>query len=644
MNKKDNFSFWQSAIAIPFSIEIVFALIVFILYFWLVFFIFFLVYSNIIFALPFIYIAFALLYAIWAYFRSGIAIPWSLSIGYIQFTIKNFVIILMISIVLIVSFKLFYKPPQLRFSDLEVIEEKISKLNNNYQDIKSKNDQLESFLAQELESSDFLQSVNDYQVFYSSPPNNIYSYSEQKLNQLNDDYFALKSELKEKFQYVNESKILLNNRGGAINSLEETSKGLKSQIETACDIKNNKNSSKDQDTINPKIAYCQKISISLNKLIDDVNSIDISVYASDLDVIEKNTSNGQKYLQVWNNWLASARGVVDTTIIDEAMINSWLSSIEVEKSSSLSLINESKKNISGTGIFFQGITLSINEIEQELDKLKPKIDKYEKAENINFKLIKDAKDDLSSVTKIPDQIKKIDSSFEPRLNQLSEHLEKIGDSISAVTSLYSRGDNLVNSKQFTPSARKMINNVNTTLSDIEKIKQEQTALQNEINTKIKELKKFSQDQSKTLGGLDSSARNIESRLDFFIKDAEPALIVSRFLLMFIGFIFVGIISLVFWNNLRIQRLKKMKSLEKNQIDELLKKIEDTKEDVYIRKGAVKSIYDHYSLDEKQIKKLKDTLRKLEKRASDEDMKVLEELRKVTDALETRLMEKRPTNK
>ena len=454
----------------------------------------------------------------------------------------------------------------------------------------------------------------------------------------------MKSELKEKFQYVNESKILLNNRGGAINSLEETSKGLKSQIETACDIKNNKNSSKDQDTINPKIAYCQKISISLNKLIDDVNSIDISVYASDLDVIEKNTSNGQKYLQVWNNWLASARGVVDTTIIDEAMINSWLSSIEVEKSSSLSLINESKKNISGTGIFFQGITLSINEIEQELDKLKPKIDKYEKAENINFKLIKDAKDDLSSVTKIPDQIKKIDSSFEPRLNQLSEHLEKIGDSISAVTSLYSRGDNLVNSKQFTPSARKMINNVNTTLSDIEKIKQEQTALQNEINTKIKELKKFSQDQSKTLGGLDSSARNIESRLDFFIKDAEPALIVSRFLLMFIGFIFVGIISLVFWNNLRIQRLKKMKSLEKNQIDELLKKIEDTKEDVYIRKGAVKSIYDHYSLDEKQIKKLKDTLRKLEKRASDEDMKVLEELRKVTDALETRLMEKRPTNK
>ena len=61
-------------------------------------------------------------------------------------------------------------------------------------------------------------------------------------------------------------------------------------------IKNNKNSSKDQDTINPKIAYCQKISISLNKLIDDVNSIDISVYASDLDVIEKNTSNGQKWI------------------------------------------------------------------------------------------------------------------------------------------------------------------------------------------------------------------------------------------------------------------------------------------------------------------------------------------------------------
>ena len=34
----------------------------------------------------------------------------------------------------------------------------------------------------------------------------------------------------------------------------------------------------------------------MNKLIDDVNSIDISVYASDLDVIEKNTSNDCKAL------------------------------------------------------------------------------------------------------------------------------------------------------------------------------------------------------------------------------------------------------------------------------------------------------------------------------------------------------------
>ncbi|NET25914.1 hypothetical protein [Okeania sp. SIO1I7] len=92
-------------------------------------------------------------------------------------------------------------------------------------------------------------------------------------------------------------------------------------------------------------------------------------------------------------------------------------------------------------------------------------------------------------------------------------------------------------------------------------------------------------------------------------------------------------------------MRKQNLLDSKDLDNLLDKIKDTKEFVTITKGAIQLIYEHQNnLNVKQlssvVKRLKETVKQMEKFKSDDDVKVNAELRKVAESLELRLMEKR----
>ncbi|NEN92485.1 MAG: hypothetical protein F6K48_27730 [Okeania sp. SIO3H1] len=95
-------------------------------------------------------------------------------------------------------------------------------------------------------------------------------------------------------------------------------------------------------------------------------------------------------------------------------------------------------------------------------------------------------------------------------------------------------------------------------------------------------------------------------------------------------------------------MRKQNLLDSKDLDNLLDKIKDTKEFVTITKGAIQLIYEHQNnLNVKQlssvVKRLKETVKQMEKFKSDDDVKVNAELRKVAESLELRLMEKRSFN-
>lgn len=487
----------------------------------------------------------------------------------------------MLSIILILfATSSLYKPPELGFSELETIEERILELENDFDKfIYQETENLEFGLNLELISSNELKSSNKYKVFYYHPDevSEISNYDQREIDTLNSSYFSFKGQLNAYDEYVDKTKSLLKSRSGTLNYLRERFQSIMSQLEVSCSLKTSENGS--EELLNQKLTYCEQLKARFSSFANSMG----------LNVVEK-------------------------------------------AQESLSKIIDNK----------QEITSKIAELEQTCDVFKLGLDQYETATIITRQLINDANQDLLSLIDTPNNTTKIENEIETLIKSLEGHFEQVGNKIANLTQLSSEGDSLLNAPKFTPQASKKIDEVNFMLSAIEKLeKQQLTSLQDEIAKEIKELNLFRQNQAQILGSLDVLARNIEERLEFFIKRGEISLLMAtlKWIIIIIAIVGIGVAIILFRRKQAI--LQKTELLQGKEIKILLEKITDSTEYVAIRKEAVKLIYNYqHFLGVQDIKRLKEIIKKMEKSLSTNDIKVNEELRTTTEQLELRLMEKR----
>lgn len=640
------FQSWLYSVLIPFVIQIILGFILVVGYFIFLSFLYLKAESGIFNLFLFVYALGAFPYSIFMYFRSGVAVPRAISIKYnfdaIKFTIKNPIILLGITILFLTVNRL-YKPPELGFSDIEVIQEKISTLDEDFnKSVYQYTEELKSTLDNQLEFSNMLKSSDNYKIFYNHPDEvpEILNYDREKIDQLNSNYFYFKSQLKEIDKYLTNSKSLLKSRSGTLDFLENRLQIIRSDLETSCFTQ--------IDTINTeKLSRCKKLQESFDSSYESIKSIDLSIYNDDLETIYKNTSSGQVNLQFWNNWLAAAKKISETIIIDEDDINSWLSLAKHRKDFTLKRVNEAEESLSVISKIKDESTSTIIELEQKLNNFNINIDNYEKSSFITRKLVNKAKHDLSSLLIIlkNNDIAKPENKIKELIIILEDHFEIIGGLIANLTDLSSGGNYLLNAPNYTTQASSKIDQVSSVNLNIEQLKNYKLIyLQNEISENINDLKLFRQEQAQKIGRLGVSFGNIKDRLEFFIKDAKASVIRTTLKWLTIIIAIIIIFVVIFWYQKKQKILQKTKLLEGKEIETLLNTITNSTEFVSIRKNAVKRIYNYqHSLGNQDIKLLKNVLKKMEKLKSSDDIKVTEELRKATESLELRLMEKRKVN-
>ncbi|MCL2927996.1 MAG: hypothetical protein MGG37_08295 [Trichodesmium sp. MAG_R01] len=130
-----------------------------------------------------------------------------------------------------------------------------------------------------------------------------------------------------------------------------------------------------------------------------------------------------------------------------------------------------------------------------------------------------------------------------------------------------------------------------------------------------------------------------------IKSIEKRRFISTIQWSAIYIVIVAVVITIGYYLYKKRILRKQSLLNSNNLENLLAKIKDTKEFFTIRLEAIKLIYEYqnnFNIDklESLVKRLKDTVKQMEKFKYDDDIKVNGELRKVTESLELRLMEKR----
>ncbi|NER02229.1 MAG: hypothetical protein F6K17_06100 [Okeania sp. SIO3C4] len=621
-------------------------------YLWLLWFLFQESQGGIVMLLLFVYCAFALPYSIFAYYRSGIAIPRSIIVGWHYFVAKfsweNPIVIILL-VFCIVAVSKFYQPPELGFSDLELVGEKVMQLETKLnQTVSEKIEPLEISLATQLRLSNETINSEKYKDFYTQPPRG--KATQEKIDRIDNIYWKFKEQVKSQEKYVDREQANLEKTKGSISSIDENLDGLISELENICSLANNNQEVKDEKYLAKKNEHCNKLRDIFLQLKESTNSNlnNFQKFSNDLIRIEENVSDSQIFLPSWNNWLAAQKKVVDTRLITREQVDNWIERANRE----LDFVYQTIENVDSV---VQKIPQEKSEligkiktIEKESENFERQISEYEKMKN--FALIKEivngAENNLRSINDLFDQTYQTEENTKILVDNLRKELDEIDRRITPLNNLYFEGQSILKTPRFTQEALSQKSNLKRKLENVNnfrvnKLPSWKEKIQNELDSYRSLQKSIFQ----RLGESRSSIRNTQDRLEYFINSIGKRLLISTILWSAIYGVIGTVAITLIWYFYIIENMKKIKELDSKALDNLLAQIENTKKAVIIRREAIKKIYEHQNnLNTKElsllVNRLKETVKQMEKLTSDDDVKVNAELRKVAESLELRLMEKR----
>ncbi len=648
-----NNSFWNwfFCIAFPFVVGYALSSFVLLIYILLLVFLFEESEGEIVKVLLFLYCTLALPYSIFAYFRSGIAIARSIVVGWqyfvAKFCFKNPIVIILLVFCLVAASK-FYQPPELGFSELELVEKKVVQLQTKLnQTVSEKIEPLNLSLTEELTQSNQVRNSKKYEEFYTQPfPGRA---SQEKVDRIDRIYWRFKNQVKSEEKYVNETETKLEEIKGSISSLGEEVDSLISDLKNICSSANNSPDIDEEIHSAKKNEYCKKLRDTSLQLKESTNynSDSFQLFSNDLRKIEENVLDANRFLVSWNHWLAAQKKVVDTRTITKEELDKWIADVNYELDSARNIISnlgpvlrinipEGKKEL----------LRRVEALEAESENLKRQISEYEKTPNLTKEIVNHAEKNLSRINNLTDEV----SQAKEDTKVLADDLRKASDEIQRRTTvlydLYLDGENLLKAPRFTQGALNQKPTAESKLKIVYSFRvNELNFLKKEIQNELNSYKSLQKSIFQRLGETRLSVTNTQDRLKYYLNSAEKSLLISTIKWFAIYAAIMGVAIVSIWYYYKKMILKEKRGLGSQDLNDLLVKIKDAKGFVKIRLGAIQVIYENQNNfpDEglqRAVDLLKNTVKEMEKRKSDEDLKVNAELRKVAESLELRLMEKR----
>ena len=269
-----------------------------------------------------------------------------------------------------------------------------------------------------------------------------------------------------------------------------------------------------------------------------------------------------------------------------------------------------------------------------------------KSLTLNKEIISGTENNLFLINDLFYQISQAEKKTKILVDNLRKESDKIEDRITPLNNLYFEGHDLLKAPRFTqgalsekPSIKRRLENVNNfRVNELPSLKEK---IQNEPDS-YKSLQKLI---FQKLGETRLSVKNTQERFEYLNKSIEKRRFISTIQWSAIYIVIVAVVITIGYYLYKKIILRKQSFLDSNNLETLLAQIKDTKEFFTIRLEAIKLIYEYqnnFNIDklESLVKRLKDTVKQMEKFKYDDDIKVIGELRKVTESLELRLMEKR----
>lgn len=643
---------WFFCITLPLALGYTLTALTGLVYLWLLWFLFQESQSRIVMLLPFVYCIFALAYSIFAYFRSGIAIPRSIIVGWHYYVAKccwKYPILIILLVFCIVAVRQLYQPPELSFSELELVKEKVTQLETKLnQTVSEKIESLEISLAEELSLSNKVRNSEKYQELYTQPPPG--RASQSKIDRINNIYWKFKNNVKSQEKYVDQAQGNLEKIKGSIRSIGEDLDSLISELENICSLANNNQEVGDEKYLAKKNEYCNKLrNLSLQlKESTNSNSNNFQKFSNNLIRIEENVSDAKRFLPSWNNWLAAQKKVVDTRLITREQIDNWIERANRE----LDFVDQTIDNIDSVIQTIpqekSELIRKIETIEKESDNFERQISEYEnvKSLTLNKEIVSGTENNLFLINDLFDQISQAEKKTKILVDNLRKESDKIEDRITPLNNLYFEGRDLLKAPRFTqgalsekPSIKRGLENVNNfRVNELPSLKEK---IQNELDSH----KSLQKSIFQKLGETRLSVKNTQERFEYLNKSIEKRRFISTIQWSAIYVVIVAVVITIGYHLYQTRSLKKLNRLDSKNLKKLLARIKDTKEFVTIRLKAIKLIYKHqnnFDIDQLKelVQQLKETVKQMEKLKSDDDVKVNGELRKVAESLELRLMEKR----
>ncbi|NEQ34896.1 MAG: hypothetical protein F6K40_00650 [Okeania sp. SIO3I5] len=649
---KNSFTNWIFCITFPLVFGYVLTLLISLVYLWVLWFLFQESQSRIAMLLPFVYCVFAFPYSIWAYYKSGIAIPRSILVGWhsfvAKFSRKNPIVIILLVICIVTANK-FYKPPEFGFSDLELVGEKVMQLETKLnQTVSEKIEPLKISLATQLTLSDETINSEKYQDFYKKPP--FGKANQEKINRIDNIYWGFKEKVKSQEEYIDRAEANLEKTKGSIRSIGEDLDGLISELENICNSANNSQEVDDEKYLAKKNEHCNKLrDISLQlKESTNSNSNNFQKFSNDLIRIGENVSYSKRFLPSWNNWLAAQKNVVDSRVISREQVDNWIERANRE----LDFVYQTIENVDSVIQIIpqeeSELRSNIEAIEKESENFERQISEYENMKNFTLtkEIVNDAKNNLFPINDLFDKISQVEENTKILVDNLRKESDEIDSRITPLNNLYFEGQNLLKARRFTQEALSKKPNLRRELENINNLRlNELPSWKEKIQNELDNYQSLQKSISQRLGETQSSIKNTQDRFKYFVKSGENQLFLSTIRWSAIYGVIVAVGITVGWYLYEKRKLRKLSLLDPRNLDNLLTQIKETEGFVAIRKEAIKKIYEHQNnLNVEQlssvVKRLKETVKQMEKFKSDDDVKVNAELRKVAESLELRVMEKR----
>jgi predicted nucleic acid-binding Zn-ribbon protein len=553
---------------------------------------------------------------------------WDWPFSILKFAYKNPLKVIVAVAVIFMAWKIFSQP-QAEINPLEGVKNSIVKIQDKVGAIDGWVDGSQRDWSREVENVQYYE--NYLQVFSKPPASSDLPKNRKKLEKLNSEYRNTSSFVHTLRNKLSQVKGEIAKKNGALEDSKVQLSSVKLQLKAECEKLEASQQSNSCLSLSGAISQIDK---EVSNLLSSISSIN-----SELDLVEKKVNIPRGVFAEWERKIIELRAAF--TPFDPELVSTWFKETEdlmVKVNQFIPILKkdnvELERRLAGYEREFNQFLSSHNVIKssfmkQELSGGKQRIDV----------LLKQARSYNDNLSNLRNKINTFSSNLDATERRVIENADRVEYLKNGLTGLTAEGYHLsLTIPKENQSLKQKVRELKE--NKIDPLRSGFKELEKEFKGIAYKLDKKKANWSFGIGQIGNSVDHLESKNQKLLRSLEFKIFLSQAMIIFV--IFVTISALVLYVTvIRRANINKRLGELSHQFPNLMSTVTNTGEFMMVRLAAVKFIYNEQSfLTVPNIALIKETVRKLEKSKSRDDIRIASELRRVADALELRLTEQR----